>query len=651
MSERRLAAIMFTDIIGFTSLMTLDERKTLDILSRNMEIHNPLIKKYNGNCIKELGDGTLSCFSSAVNAVKCAMEIQEKNRDDPSYNLRIGIHLGDVIFTGNDVIGNGVNIASRLENSAAPGTIFISGQVYEMIRNIPEIHPEFLGKRELKNVKFPVDIYQIRVNSKEIKLDPGLKTIDINAEPASPEKSILVLPFDDLSREHDIQYLCDGLAEEIISNLSQLHELKLISTTSSFAIKKSGKTLKEIFEERHIQYFLEGGILKSGNHIRINVNLIEGKTDNTVWSSKYDSSVTDYFAFQEDVALSISEALRIKLTPDIETRITHRKVNDFNALEYYLRARQEIFQWSREGLDKAVELLQEGLKVHGNNELLYSGLGTAWWQYINYGYSSDPALLHQMMDCAHKIYKLNPRSPQGFQMLGIINYKYGNIGEAAKMLKASWHFNHNDPVTLYFLATVFLNAGKTREARTLAHRLAEIDPIVATSQLIPTFVHYMEGDFSKAWQESEKVYELFNENPVVTFHRGLYAAAVKKQKQAIEYFDMNFQDHPENLYGKLSFLMKLAMNGSKDMVTQGISRYLSSTAFGDEELSLWMADIYALIGDVENALKWIQNAAKRGFIHYKFFKHIDPFLENIRSDERFISLVADIKEMNQGFRE
>jgi non-specific serine/threonine protein kinase len=489
------------------------------------------------------------------------------------------------------------------------------------------------------------------VNDKEMKIDPGLKTVDINTIPASPEKTILVLPFDDLSRDHDIQYLCDGLTEEIISNLSQLHELKLISSTSSFAIKKSGKTLKEIFGEMHIQYFLEGGVTKSNSHLRINVNLIDGRTDNSLWSAKYDSSVTDFFTFQENIAFSIGEALRIQLTPEIEKRITHRKVSDFNALEYYLRARQEIFQWSKEGLDNAISLLKEGLNIHGENELLFAGLGTAYWQYLNYGYSSDPALLQQMMDCARKIYHLNPRSPQGFQMLGIINYKYGNIGQAAKMLKASYHFNRNDPVTLYFLSTVYLNAGKTWEAKTLAHRLAEIDPIAPASQLLHTIIHYMDGDFNKAFHESEKVYELFSDNPVVTFYRGLYAAAVKKQKQAIEYFDMNFQNHPENLYGKLSFLMKLAMNGSKEMVLQGISRYLSTVAFGDEELSLWMANIYALIDDKENTLKWIHNASKRGFIHYKFFKHIDPLLSNIRSDERFVNLMADIMEMNLGFKE
>jgi tetratricopeptide (TPR) repeat protein len=190
-----------------------------------------------------------------------------------------------------------------------------------------------------------------------------------------------------------------------------------------------------------------------------------------------------------------------------------------------------------------------------------------------------------------------------------------------------------------------------KPAKLLAKRLTEIDPMTAMSRLLPAIMYYFEGRFEKAFESGKKGYEQHPDDPVILFYLAVFSAAWRRQKESYDLFDLNFQKNSGNIYARLSLLFKYALNGAQEMVSEGISKYVSDVAVGDEELSIWMADIYALIGENELAVKWIQNAAKKGFINYSFFKKYDPFLKNIRKDPRFLEALEDIKVMNKAFRE
>src|SRR6266487_3056976 len=273
-SSRQLAAIMFTDIVGYTALMGEDEQKAFELLRKNRQLQKSIIEKFNGTWIKELGDCVLASFHTVTDAVLCASAIQQSCMHTPDLKLRIGIHQGEVVFEDNDVFGDGVNIASRLQALAPIGGIWISESIYNNIANKKDIKTKFVRAEILKNVKEPIRVYEVITNDNE----QDQLSFSISAKSKILlEKSIAVLPFVDMSSAHDQEYLGDGLAEELINVLSQLQELKVIGRTSSFSFKETKTDLKAIGKTLNANTILEGSIQKSGNRIRITTQLINAE--------------------------------------------------------------------------------------------------------------------------------------------------------------------------------------------------------------------------------------------------------------------------------------------------------------------------------------------------------------------------------------
>ncbi|MCH8838807.1 MAG: adenylate/guanylate cyclase domain-containing protein [Candidatus Marinimicrobia bacterium] len=261
--HRKLAAIMFTDIVGYTALMSRDERLALQVLDRHRAILKPLIQGANGEWLKEIGDGTLSAFASAVEAVQCALEIQRSLADDRDLTLRIGIHIGDVVFKDGDVFGDGVNVASRIEPLAEPGGICVTERVYDDIRNQSDLKAQLLGPKTLKGVARPILVYAIELRDKRGKV---IATEDQATSHSGP--SIAVLPFVDMSPEKDQDYFCDGLTEELIDTLAKIDSLRVVARTSAFAFKNMTQDIRLIGNQLSVDKLLEGSIRKSGNRLQ-----------------------------------------------------------------------------------------------------------------------------------------------------------------------------------------------------------------------------------------------------------------------------------------------------------------------------------------------------------------------------------------------
>jgi len=317
--DRRLAAIMFTDIVGYTTLMGKDEDKAFDMLARNRTIHQSFIEKFKGTQIKEVGDGILVSFPLATEAVRCAIEIQ-KACIGQKIPLKIGIHEGEIIYTETDVWGDTVNVAARLQEIGTEGCIFISDTVYRSIKNKSDITVEFVEERNLKNIDELLKIYNVSY----AVVTSGLNQTIVSASVSPKEKSIIVLPFENISSDPEQDYFSDGLTEEIITDLSHIHDLLVISRNSAMTFKGSGKTTKEIAEKVNVRYVLEGSVRKSGNNLRIVAQLIDALSDTHLWAEKYSGTLDDVFDIQEKVSRSITDSLKLKLTSKEKAHIQAR---------------------------------------------------------------------------------------------------------------------------------------------------------------------------------------------------------------------------------------------------------------------------------------------------------------------------------------
>src|SRR5688572_1393755 len=411
-SSRQLAAIMFTDIVGYTAIMGRDEQKAFELLKKNRELQKPIIEQYNGRWIKELGDGVMASFNTVSDAVNAAIKIQQTCNASKQFQLRIGIHLGEVVFENDDVIGDGVNIASRIQAIANPGSIYISETVHNSISNKKEFQTRFVKEERLKNVKEPVRIYQVVADNvvtahqriaqrfrqkRNILLlimsiliilvatyfFKGGLAVQKNDNPVISQEtlsnSIAVLPFENVTTDSTQEYFSDGLTDALITELAQVPGLTIISMNSVLQFKGKPINPVEIGNQFNVRYILQTKMQRSGNTLRITPHLIETRNSELVWAYKFDSEIKDLFAIQDDISKHIMDSLRIAI--DNENPILgHQPTENLEAYEYYLRG-HHLFRkagfGNRPVIDSAIILFERAVLLDPKFAKAYAGIGKA----------------------------------------------------------------------------------------------------------------------------------------------------------------------------------------------------------------------------------------------------------------------------------
>ena len=438
-SKRKLAAIMFTDIVGYTSLMEENEHRALKLLQKNREVQKPLIEKHGGTWLKEIGDGTLSSFPSAINAVQCAIEMQRVLKRDPKHNLRIGIHVGDMVFEEGDVFGAGVNVASRLEPLAEPGGICVSGRVYDDIHNKPDIEAVFLGEKKLKNVERPVRAYALQ--------DEGLPKIKLahvprEKERASPlqgqisPKSVAVLPFSNMSADKEQAYFCDGMAEEIINALAKIEGLRVAARTSSFAFKGKHEDIREIGKKLNVDKILEGSVRKSGKRLRITAQLINIEDGYHLWSERYDRELEDVFEIQDEISRAIVAALKVKLVDRKDKPLIKRPTDNLEAYDAYLRGVYCFNQRKKTENDKAIALFEQATNIDPKFALAFAGLAYAYIEKL-FTYQPQKKWEEKAFVALKKALALDPELAEAYVAKGNLLWTKSN------------HFPHAEAIAEY----------------------------------------------------------------------------------------------------------------------------------------------------------------------------------------------------------
>lgn len=504
-SIRRLAAVLISDVVGYSRLMADDEINTLAELNRLREqVFDPAIAQHNGRIVKLMGDGTLVEFGSVFDAVDCAVAIQTALalEDQPlSLRLRIGVNLGDIILQGDDIYGDGVNIAARLEPQAKPGGVCISTVVQESIRNRSGACFTDCGEIEVKNIARPIRIWRWHPEDTTPSDTPAAPPLA--AKPKTELASIAVLPFSNMSGDVEQEYFSDGISEDIITDLSKVPGLLVIARNSSFAYKGKAVDLRSVGRELGVGHVLEGSVRRAGGRVRITAQLIDAATGGHLWADRYDRDMTDIFAVQDEVTLNIVEALKIRLTPAQKAKIASTGSMNPEAYDLFLRMRDLVFspgvneaRWdqAQDCGRKACELDPSFAQTPALMSIFHAMAALNGW-----GGGSRDEVLASGMALAKQATAIDSEDPLANTALAAMARFAGDYETATQAIETALSVTPDSGIALFIVADVALAAGRPQEAVPVLERAIRLDPAWSHQHLqFLGVAHFLMGNYETA---------------------------------------------------------------------------------------------------------------------------------------------------------
>ena len=502
MPDHRHAAIMFTDIVGYTALMGSDEDRAFEVLTISREIHTKLIDQFSGILIKEMGDGMLISFDLASDAVRCAIEIQKESKEQ-DIPLKIGIHEGEMVFEGNDVLGDGVNIASRLQAATQNGCISISDSVYKDVKNKADIKTRFIDEMHFKNVDETVKVY--RVCCEEV----AAKELVEVALVKEGKKSIAVLPFVNISNDPEQEYFCDGLSEELLNRLAHLDNLKVAARTSSFSFKGQNMDITEIGQKLKVNTVLEGSVRKSGNRLRITAQLLNADDGFHLWSESYDRQMDDIFDIQDELSFSILDTLKVKLFEKKKARLIKRSTENHEAYELYLNGRFHRNKMVPQSFFKAIEYFNQAIEIEPEFAEAYAGLAVTYFYFLIYNILPPDGCVPQLTETIQKAIELDENIAEVYLAKGFLDFYYRwNFREAESAISKSIELNPNHGEAHASYGIILGLIGKYSEARKHAIKALELDPFSVATNYYTGWAYFLTGDTDLMGNQGRKMIEL-----------------------------------------------------------------------------------------------------------------------------------------------
>jgi tetratricopeptide (TPR) repeat protein len=414
-----------------------------------------------------------------------------------------------------------------------------------------------------------------------------------------------------------------------------------------------GKTpdMHDVGEKLKVQTALEGSVQKSGSRLRITAQLINIADGYHLWSEKYDRELKDVFAIQDEISLAIVNALKLELTPEEIIKIARRPFDNVQAYDLHVRARYEMWQGTKGALEHAMQLVRSGLEIIGENEILYADLGQGYIFYNDAGIKKEESLFDKTEECIRKIFALNPESSYGHFLRGMILRRRGNAQDAVKEFKHALAINPNNPEFMLWLAWVYIHSGRGYAARPLVNKLFEIDPLTPFSHYGAGVLELINGRFDAGLKELSRALQLEENNPFFQYWYARDLAYAHRYEEAYKLFGLIGKDAPETIWAKLGAFFMFALQDKKAEALQIVTEEFKRLAKEDEMFPVWMAESYALINEKNEAIDWLENGVKWGFINYPFLAEYDPFLANIRSEPRFQKLMERVKYEWEHFEE
>ncbi|MCJ7486155.1 MAG: tetratricopeptide repeat protein [Candidatus Aminicenantes bacterium] len=462
------------------------------------------------------------------------------------------------------------------------------------------------------------------------------------------DKSIIVLPFENISPDPEQDYFCDGMTEEIITDLSHVHGLLVISRSSAMTFKGTKKTIPEIAHAVNVRYVMEGSVRKAGNDLRITAQLIDATSDAHIWAEKYVGSLEDVFAIQEKVSRSIAEALKLRLTPDEERQLRSRPIPDVRAYDAYLRAYYEVWRFTPEGFNRAFRILDQTLDQVGEFALIHAGLGYFQALAYDFGISHDPGTLVRAERHATRALELDPALGLAYCALGYVRYKQGDLPAYVKLARRAVELDRNT-TALWMLAFSLAETGHLAQARQFAEEAVTADPLNIMSGFAQGAVEFFDGRFEEAASCFRRYLEIVGpDEPILLWWLAQALAYQGRENEAVPYFDKVIAAGARPL-SALSRLWRLAAGGDREGFRKALESdaQLLETARTDEWFPNFIAACLARLGDHAGAIEWLGRAVGWGFSNYRFLSELSPFLAPIRGDRRFQALLEDARRKQE----
>ena len=614
--ERRLSAIMAADVVGYSRLMSANEVATLTALKdHRAQLIDPKIAQHQGRIVKLTGDGMLVEFPSVVNAVECACTIQRemraRNADTPSerrIEFRVGINLGDVIVDDDDIFGDGVNVASRIEGIAKPGGVAVSGAVRDNIGNKLDLVFEDMGEQELKNIGLPVRVY-------DVILAAGLESASQADELSDSEKpSIAVLPFNNMSGDGEQEYFSDGITEDIITDLSKVSGLFVVGRNTSFTYKGKAIQLQQVAAELGVKFLLEGSVRKAGQRVRVTGQLIDGGSGGHLWADRYDRDLTDIFEIQDEITTAIVDQLKIRLLPKEKKAIERAPTVNVEAYNYYLKGRQLFHAFTKSYLILAKEMFARAVEIDPNYARAYAGMASSisrlWGMY------NVPTVAEELLAITDKALALDPNLSEAHAARGEALANSGRRSEAAAAFQRALELDPNSFDGSLSYARFCVTEGKPEKAIELYLRALEIQPDDSQAPMLLQIVYRAIGRI----EESERYGRL-----------GL--------KRAEEQLKL----HPENSRPAQLGAATLASLGEKEQALKWLERARLIDP-DDNNARYNAACTFAQLGEIDQAVDMLEEWSKHcGAEQEMWFLH-DSDLDPVREHARYPGLLTGFKE-------
>lgn len=613
--ERRLTTILAADVAGYSRLMAEDEDATLqELKERKAMLVEPLLDKYSARVIKDIGDGFLAEFSSVVNAVHFAIDLQAASEsrnvsadDDRQMRYRIGINLSDVIADANDVYGDGVNIASRLEGIAEPGGICISDTVYQHVRRHLAYSFEDLGRRQLKNISGEVQAYRV--------VTSPITQAQRRKSNASHQASIVVLPFNNMSGDPAQDYFSDGVTEDIITDLSKVSALFVVARNTAFTFKGMNVEVDQVAHRLGVQYVLEGSVRKSLERVRINAQLIDGRTGGHVWAERYDRAAKDIFDLQDEISHAIVEALRLKLLPGEIENITQRQTGNPEAYRFYLMGRAFFHRGhTKRMLRLARNMFTKALEFDNRYARAMAGIADCNSHLLDAGDASITT--DEVLKQSEQALAIDPSLAEAHSSRGLALYTAGRYAEAEQSFRTAL-----DLVPDLFEAKLFygrncLNQQNFEKAADLFRQAAA----------------HKQDDFRALGLESMCYQSMGRRNESIATAR----AALARAEKAVA-------ERPDDADALAFGAGLLAALGEADRTRDWADR-AALIEPDDTHLHYNLACAYATLGDIERSLDRLEQAMSSNALEslQEYMKN-DSDLDVVRSHPRYQALVERMK--------
>ncbi len=616
--QRRLTAIVSADVEGYSRLMGRDESGTLAALKAHLrELIDPRIAEHGGRTVKSMGDGLLLEFPSVVDAVRCAVDIQrgmaERNAGVPTQQriqFRVGINIGDIIIDGDDIFGDGVNVAARVQTLAEPGGICVSRAVRDQVLDKLSCSFDDLGARQVKNIARPVEVYRLGgARPGGVPPVPPAAT-----PPVRPPASVAVLPFVNRSHDEDDEYFSDGLADELLNVLAKIRGLRVAARSSAFTFKGKGATVAEVGRALNVATVLEGSVRKSGNRMRISVQLVKVADGYDLWSETYDRTLEDIFAVQDDIAQSVVKELRGALlggTADgnAATEVTAQvaaavkgRTSDPEAHRLYLQARYLIDRCTRDDTAKGIGYLEQALDLDPAFALAWAALGEAHASAGGWGWAPVIESFGRAREAVERALSLEPDLAEGYAQLGWIRMEHDWDARGAEAsFRRALELAPGNTLVLRYVARLAANLGRLDEAIGKSRRVVEQDPLNAAAYNNLGFAIQAAGRLVEAEQAYRKALELASGRTGTHANLALNLLAQGRCEEALT----DARREPGEWMRLYALAIIHHVAGRRAEADGALHELIAKHA---EFAACQIASVYAMRGEIDPAFEWLERA-------------------------------------------